>query len=108
MTERTGSVLPFIDGTQACASEDPELFFAADGARGTERESREQDAKAICSRCPLVRPCLAHALTNAEWGIWGGTSEEEREALQHRHGLARRVASVQNRDRRIDQLDPKD
>ena len=103
---RTGTVLPFIDGSQACADEDPELFFAPDGARGVAKEAREEDAKAICARCPLVRPCLAHALTNAEWGVWGGTSEDEREALQHRHGLPRRIASLQNRERPTD--DPPD
>jgi WhiB family transcriptional regulator, redox-sensing transcriptional regulator len=91
VTGRTGTVLPFIDGRQACASVDPELFFAAFGARGDERLAREQDAKAVCERCPLVRECLAHALTHAEWGVWGGTSEEDRVALQRRHGLPRRV-----------------
>lgn len=30
-------------------------------------------AKAICSKCPLVEPCLEGALARREpWGVWGG------------------------------------
>jgi WhiB family redox-sensing transcriptional regulator len=30
-------------------------------------------AKAICTRCPMVEPCLNGALQRREpWGVWGG------------------------------------
>jgi WhiB family redox-sensing transcriptional regulator len=39
-------------------------------------------AKAVCSRCPVVESCLRWALAAREpYGVWGGLSVEEREAL---------------------------
>jgi hypothetical protein len=35
----------------------------------------------ICRGCPVRRDCLATALTRHEWGVWGGTTEHERERL---------------------------
>ncbi|MFF7265003.1 WhiB family transcriptional regulator [Streptomyces sp. NPDC008159] len=65
----------------ACAHEDPELFFpvAVTGAALRDQQAR---AKAICRRCPVIRPCLTWALqaTGAQ-GVWGGTCEEERRGL---------------------------
>lgn len=26
----------------------------------------------MCSRCPVQRQCLAYAVSNQEWGVWGG------------------------------------
>ena len=38
--------------------------------------------KACCNSCPVQRPCLEFAMVNHELGIWGGTSELERERLR--------------------------
>ena len=39
-------------------------------------------AKAICATCPVQQECLDFALkTRQEFGIWGGTTEDERRAL---------------------------
>jgi WhiB family redox-sensing transcriptional regulator len=49
---------------------------------------REMRAKAVCAGCPVVESCLRWALAAREpYGVWGGTSAEEREAM-----LARRPA----------------
>ncbi len=48
-----------------------------------ERDYREARAKKVCSACPVVSECLAHALnTNEAHGIWGGLNEVERRALK--------------------------
>jgi hypothetical protein len=40
-------------------------------------------AKSVCWPCPVQSQCLAYALEHHELhGIWGGTSEKERRALQ--------------------------
>jgi hypothetical protein len=26
----------------------------------------------LCSQCPAQRQCLAYAVSNQEWGVWGG------------------------------------
>jgi WhiB family redox-sensing transcriptional regulator len=69
----------------ACRGEDPGTFFHPDGERGPARTARERSAKAICARCPIISQCAAHALSVREpYGIWGGMSEEERDAVYRR------------------------
>nr|WP_076814443.1 WhiB family transcriptional regulator [Pseudofrankia asymbiotica] len=66
----------------ACRGESTELFFHPEGERGPARAAREAAAKAICSRCCVVKECGEHALSAREpYGVWGGMSESEREAI---------------------------
>jgi len=66
----------------ACVGADPDLFFAPEAEFMTARRRREAKAKAVCAGCPARRECLAWALdTGQSFGIWGGTSEEERRAI---------------------------
>ena len=73
---------PDLDGSQACAQADPEEWFPEKG--GSSRRAIE-----ICRSCPLVRPCLAYALTNeaGRYGIWGATTERQRRAIRLAHGI---------------------
>ena len=42
----------------------------------------EMSAKRICALCPLKQQCAEYAiLANEEFGIWGGTTPEERRAI---------------------------
>lgn len=62
----------------ACASEDPELFFAPDRERSEDRERRQAKAKEICGRCAVRRECGESAIqTHKVYGIWGGMTETE-------------------------------
>ncbi|GGZ96774.1 WhiB family transcriptional regulator [Streptomyces echinoruber] len=73
----------------ACRDEDPELFFPV-GTGGTALLQAEQ-AKAVCRRCPVTEQCLEFALGMGQAvGVWGGTNETERRALQRRRAGARR------------------
>jgi WhiB family transcriptional regulator, redox-sensing transcriptional regulator len=65
----------------ACRDVDPELFFPAGSTGpGLLQVSR---AKLVCAACPVRVPCLEWALASRqEAGVWGGTSEDERQALQ--------------------------
>jgi WhiB family redox-sensing transcriptional regulator len=72
----------------ACRGIDTSVFFHPDNERGPARIQRELQAKAICARCLVRDECLRSALmTRESYGVWGGTSPEDREAL-----LARRPA----------------
>jgi pimeloyl-ACP methyl ester carboxylesterase len=63
----------------ACRHADPELFFPV-GSAGPALEAIDR-AKAICRECPVRARCLDWALThNAAYGVWGGRTEEERQA----------------------------
>ncbi|WP_217242745.1 WhiB family transcriptional regulator [Streptomyces sp. AC555_RSS877] len=72
----------------ACRQEDPDLFFPI-GSTGPALVQQEQ-AKAVCRRCPVREQCLQWALdTGQTLGVWGGTSENERRALRRRAGSRR-------------------
>lgn len=58
----------------ACVGQQ-ELFFV-DHLLRTVRK-----AKAICAECAVRDKCLAHALENQEYGIWGGMTANERRIL---------------------------
>lgn len=65
----------------ACRDIDPNLFFPI----GVTGDAIEQiaTAKEICSACPVRLECLDFAITsNQEFGVWGGTSEDERRMLR--------------------------
>lgn len=59
-----------------------------------ERGVNPADAKALCRSCDVQVDCLEYALTPPveKFGIWGGTSEQERRRLRRRRN--RMVASV--------------
>ncbi len=65
-----------------CRDLDSDLFFHPEGERGPARRRRAANAKAICESCPVIQECRSHALASKEpYGIWGGTTEEERRSL---------------------------
>lgn len=59
-----------------CAEVDPELFFPTVG-------ESPRLAKQVCMRCEVRSDCLEYALQhNERFGVWGGKSERERQALR--------------------------
>lgn len=65
----------------ACRSVDPELFFPVTEVGAA--TSQVALAKAVCACCQVRQQCLDYALTGRPvHGIWGGTSEAERQLLQ--------------------------
>ncbi|MFH9661109.1 WhiB family transcriptional regulator [Streptomyces sp. NPDC017248] len=66
-----------------CRTEDPDLFFPI-GTTGP-AQVQTQQAKAVCGRCPVREQCLGWALDSGQIiGVWGGTTELERQALRRR------------------------
>ena len=51
------------------------------GERGRPSISFTIVAKRVCARCPVTEQCLAYALDGDEVGIWGGTTNAERNAM---------------------------
>jgi WhiB family redox-sensing transcriptional regulator len=58
-----------------CREVDGDLWFPEVGFSGKE-------AKRICRACPVREQCLALALEQGEQGIWGGTSERDRQRMR--------------------------
>jgi WhiB family transcriptional regulator, redox-sensing transcriptional regulator len=72
----------------ACQQEDPEIFFpiAAQGPALAEISA----AKAVCGRCAVRATCLSYGMETRQTGIWGGTTWEERRAMQESSGRSAR------------------
>lgn len=67
------------------------LFFADINNRPAVRE-----AKAVCAGCPVRAECLEFSLRNAEYGIYGGLHERERDNVKRapkRNALLRALAA---------------
>src|SRR3954451_3510452 len=65
----------------ACRDLDSNLFFPA-GETGPAAIQIAQ-AKSICAQCPVANECLEFALaTHQDYGIWGGTTEDERRQIR--------------------------
>jgi WhiB family redox-sensing transcriptional regulator len=87
----------------ACRSFDPVLFDTdrpppGDRLAVVAARRRRRMAKRVChDGCPVLTDCLRYALTHGEnYGIWGGTSPEDREGIlrspRRRGQLARILA----------------
>jgi WhiB family transcriptional regulator, redox-sensing transcriptional regulator len=59
----------------ACAEIGGEPFYPEKGETGAA-------AKRICRKCEVQIECGDWAIRNDEWGIWSGTSREERRKIR--------------------------
>lgn len=75
-------------------SVDPELFFPLSSV-GPAIEQLNK-AKSVCTRCAVRAECMDFALaTKQAHGVWGGTSEDERQRILARSdGRSGRRAKV--------------
>ena len=65
----------------ACRDLDPDLFFPIGSAGPAVTQVAE--AKQVCLTCPVRTPCLDWAIRHyQDYGIWGGTTEVERQTLR--------------------------
>lgn len=77
----------------ACREADPSLFFHPEKERGPARLARDQAAVAMCATCPVIARCREHGLSVREpYGVWGGLTEDDRNAIYHQERRARREA----------------
>jgi WhiB family redox-sensing transcriptional regulator len=67
----------------ACKQHDPGLFFGETGGRSP----TEAEAKQICWSCPIRVECLRWAVRVTDLhGVWGATSQSERENWRRNRG----------------------
>lgn len=76
---------------EAACTVDPDLFQHPYGETGEPKRARVAAAKAVCNTCPVLATCQKDALDRREPnGIWGGMSEDERQAILRRRRPSRR------------------
>lgn len=82
----------------ACRDESPELFFY-EGDPAADANARQiAQAKQVCSGCGSRSDCLRFAISIGAQGVWGGLTEDERQAegrrqRGRRHRETRRAAA---------------
>jgi WhiB family redox-sensing transcriptional regulator len=81
-----------------CRRDEAGLFFAPSKEPTAARLSREDAAKRVCGRCPVMVECLEHALLQPEpYGVWGGLTAAERRmvlARRRRRDLEAKTAGM--------------
>lgn len=64
----------------ACRGSATSQWFPAKGPLS----ARNIDAILICRGCPVQTDCLQHAVDTGAVGIWGGCTDEQRQAMRTR------------------------
>jgi WhiB family transcriptional regulator, redox-sensing transcriptional regulator len=76
----------------ACLTADPDLFFPIAAAGPGEQQIAR--AKDVCASCQVKRQCLEFALSHDQvYGIWGGTTPEDRQRERRRKRRAAAAAA---------------
>lgn len=66
----------------APCSVDPDAMFP----EGRGMHSQEQRMVVVCNGCPYLAECRQFAIENDEWGVWGGTTREQRKVIRKELG----------------------
>jgi len=76
----------------ACLSADPDLFFPISTKGPGEKQIAR--AKTICAGCRVRQECLEFAQSHdLTYGIWGGTTPEDRQRARRRKRRAAAAAA---------------
>ena len=76
---------PRYRGDEPCINQ-WDLFHTPDGqAGGPPRGFRK--ALALCATCPSLEPCKQWAIAHEQYGIWGGTTEVERDRYRRENNI---------------------
>ena len=76
----------------ACLSADPDLFFPISTSGPAQRQIAR--AKMICAGCGVRQECLQFAMSHDQlYGIWGGTTPEDRQRDRRRKRRAAAAAA---------------
>lgn len=80
----------------ACRGHDNTLFFPSADMKMpvTEKRADVKRALGICGSCSVKSECLTYALEWEPWGVWGGTTERQRERMRRERKIVlKRVIS---------------
>lgn len=69
----------------ACVGADPDMWFPP-------KHASNQTARHICSDCPVRLTCLRYSLDHNETGIWGGTTDYQRQQMKRHDTTAAATA----------------
>lgn len=79
-------------GEAKCAEIGDHIFFA----KRDEPTTWTIRAKKVCLSCPLLEKCRDYAIQNAVAGVWGGTTQHERERIRVMLGIIPKQVEIGN------------
>lgn len=72
------------DFTRAnCIGADPESFFPEHDGHGPNARA----AKRVCGSCAIQAECFEWALRHESYGIWGGSTDQERRLVRKQRNI---------------------
>lgn len=87
-----------IDWTDAaCAGIDTENFYRYEnGNPKLDLDLYIRPIRALCSSCPIWATCLSYAVQHEQFGIWGGMTAVERQAIKDNSNRSVRFRAYQD------------
>lgn len=70
----------------ACEGAPTNLFYIVEEDRSVLQLISADSLRRICATCPIWNKCLAYAMSNETYGVWGGLLSKERSALKKNDG----------------------
>ena len=70
----------------ACEGAPTNLFYIVEEDRSVLQLISADSLRRICVTCPIWNKCLAYAMRNETYGVWGGLLSKERSALKKNDG----------------------
>ena len=87
-----------IDWTDAeCAGIDTENFYRYEnGNQRLDLDLYIRPIRALCASCPIWATCLSYAVQHEQFGIWGGMTAVERQAIRDNSNRSVRFRAYQD------------
>lgn len=78
-------------GPTPCSQVDPDIFFPDSEIRESQEQARRiaREAVKVCRGCVYQKECFLWALETDEIGVWGGTTERQRNLIKRNPVQAR-------------------
>jgi hypothetical protein len=85
-----------VDWTKAeCVGSPTTLFFIIEEDRKVVEYIGYETTRRICGKCPIWDKCLDYAMKNENYGMWGGLTTKERNALRGAKDSLLRTKAIQ-------------
>lgn len=84
---------PFAPTGGKCEGQDTSWWYPGFAAKKQEMENTKK-AISLCRECDVRLNCLKYALEWEAFGIWGGFTERQRDAIRKRKGILQQRKSL--------------
>jgi hypothetical protein len=74
----------FVDWSKgSCQGLDTNIFYDVEEIRqaSPERKAKMDRIRQLCTSCPIFEKCLEWGFENESYGVWGGMTSAERDAV---------------------------